>query len=209
MVLQHKAWPYLTKRLPTSTLHGINNEHSKDFLLVHFMVATMNISNQKNRKQAQTIHQKVIHTQCFPTRALIQRLKHTLDHTNDKEAIIGTYFTQSHPGDKWITAPMMNTAVKEVVVALYLDKQGLLKKYVCSHSLKVGEAMAMQLNVIDHNTIIDGTLVNQHFPDVHPWINCGFLHWCFETDVKPLCIPEYYFPANKWTHSPLTRSLLC
>ena len=48
---------------------------------------------------------------------------------------------------------MMNTEVKKAVIALHLDKEGLLKNFEGSHSLRAGRVMAMHPNGIYHNTI--------------------------------------------------------
>ena len=48
---------------------------------------------------------------------------------------------------------MINIAVKNVVTALCLVKQELLKKHVGNYSLRVGGAMAMNLNDIDQKNI--------------------------------------------------------
>ena len=125
----------------------------ENFLITHCLAATLSISNQKNGRRAQTIHQEAIHLIHCPVRAVIRRVKHILANTNNQDTIIGTYFTPTDPQGKSVTAAKMNKAVKYAVKALDLNKNGLLPEHVGSHSLRAGGAMAMHLNKVDHNTI--------------------------------------------------------
>ena len=123
------------------------------YLIAHCTAATLSISNQKNGRRAQTIHQEAIHLKHCPVRAVIRRVKHILAHTTNQDTIIGTFFTPTDPEGKSITASKMNKAVKYAVTFLNLDKKGLVPDQVGSHSLRAGGAMAMHLNKVDHNTI--------------------------------------------------------
>ena len=121
-------------------------------LLQHCTAATLNISNQKNGIRAQTIHQEALNTQLCPVRALIRRVKYIRTHTADINTIIATYYTKNGKR-RCVSARMINNAVKNAVTTLGLEKQGLQKHLVGSHSLRAGGAMAMHLQGISDTTI--------------------------------------------------------
>ena len=123
------------------------------FLITHCTAETLSISNQKNGRRAQTIHQEAIYLRHCPVRAVIRRVKHILLHTTNQDTIIGTIFTPTNPQGKSVTASKMNKAVKHAVKFLDLNKKRLHPEQVGSHSLQAGGAMAMHLNKVDHNTI--------------------------------------------------------
>ena len=131
----------LNPRLPISKLYQLCT------------AATMSISNQKNGKRCQVIHQEAINNECCPIRALIRRIHHILAHTNNPTTIISTYFQSQSCTGRVITATDINRAVKSAVEELGLSKYGLHKDLVGSHSLQAGGAMAMHLQGIDPNTI--------------------------------------------------------
>ena len=115
--------------------------------------ATLSISNQKNGKRCQVIHQEAIHNDFCPIRAIIRRLHHILANTINTDTIISTYFQTPFCKGRVITATDINRAVKAAVVELGLEQNGLHKDLVGSHSLRAGGAMAMHLQGIDPNTI--------------------------------------------------------
>ena len=59
--------------------------------------STLGISNQKNGRRNQVIHQEAIHSDFCPSRALIRRVKHILAHTSDKNTMLGTVFINGVP----------------------------------------------------------------------------------------------------------------
>ena len=117
------------------------------------MAITLSISNQKNGKRSQTLHQEVHNTINWPIRAVIRRIKHIQAHTNDTNKIIGTYFATTFAPGKQDAPNQMNKAVKRAVKDLNLEVNGLRQAHVGSHSLHAGGATAMHLNGIDPITI--------------------------------------------------------
>ena len=115
-------------------------------------LSTLNISNQKNGQRQQTIHQEAIGNSNCPVRAIIGRIKHIHKFTTDPNTMIGTWFNNKGEG-RHITARLINKAVKDAVTDLHLDKSGLPKETVGSHSLRAGGAMALHLNNVSDNTI--------------------------------------------------------
>lgn len=90
------------------------------FLIAHCTAATLSISNQKNRRRARTIHQKAIHLNYCPVRAVICRVKHILLYTTNQDAIIGTFFTPTYPQGTGVTTAKINKAIKNTVKMLNL-----------------------------------------------------------------------------------------
>ena len=114
--------------------------------------ATLSISNQKNGKRSQVIHHETTNTDSCPIRALIRRLKHIQQYTNDN-AIIGSYFSSKHVTVRTTLASDMNKAVKTAVEDLGLQRFGLHAIHVGSHSLRAGGAIAMHLAGGAHSII--------------------------------------------------------
>ena len=112
--------------------------------------ATLSISNQKNGKRRQVIHHHTISEAHCPVRALIRRIKHIYNHcpSNASQLIIGTYFAPTLVTPRAVTGRDMNLAIKSAVISLGLISQGIDPKFVSSHSLRAGGAMAMHLNGI-------------------------------------------------------------
>ena len=114
--------------------------------------ATLKISNQKNGKRDQVIHQESTNSFYCPIKALIRRITYIKSHTSDTTKVISTYFTNKSTG--FIPpASAINTAVKTAVTELHLHQHGLHNHHVGSHSLRAGGAMAMHLNGINPLTI--------------------------------------------------------
>jgi len=114
---------------------------------------TLNISNQKNGKRAQTIHQEVTGTPPCPVHALIRQVKHILNHTSDTSTIISTFFSPKYPQGRALRVGCITRALQKAVTHLRLDKQGIRPSDVSSHSLRAGGATAMHLNNIPDSTI--------------------------------------------------------
>ena len=114
--------------------------------------ATLNISNQKNRVRQQTIYQEAINSPNCPVKTIIRRVKQITNHTTNQNTMIGTYFTKTNLA-RHVAVKYSNTAIKESVQELQLDKMGLAIDSVSSHSLRSGGAMAMHLNKVPATTI--------------------------------------------------------
>jgi hypothetical protein len=114
---------------------------------------TLNISNQKNGKQAQTIHQEVTGTPPCPVHALIRQVKQILQYTNDTSTIISMFFSQRYPQGHALRVGCITRALQTAVQHLQLDRQGICPSVVSSHSLRAGGATVMHLNNIPERTI--------------------------------------------------------
>lgn len=112
---------------------------------------TLNISNQKNGKRNQVIHQEALHNDFCPIRALIRRIKHILDHDKNPNVMIGTVYTANGPNG--IQAREITSAVRTGIRLLGLTLQGISEADGSSHSLRAGGAMAMHLNGASDNSI--------------------------------------------------------
>lgn len=124
-----------------------------DILFRDATEATLHISNQKNGKRAQTIHQDVTDTPPCPVHALIRQIKHILAHTTNTATIISTFFDKKYPKGRALRTGCMTRALQKAVTHLRLDRQGIHPSDVSSHSLRAGGATAMHLNGISDRTI--------------------------------------------------------
>jgi hypothetical protein len=122
-------------------------------LLQETTEGTLNISNQKNGKRAQTIHQETTASTPCPVHALIRQVKHILLHTNDTSTIISTFFSPKYPAGRALRTGCITRALQTAVTHLHLDRQGIRPTDVSSHSLRAGGATAMHLNGIPDSTI--------------------------------------------------------
>ena len=107
--------------------------------------ATLSISNQKNGKCNQSIHQEAITGDTCPVKALIRRVKHIRAHTSRRDTVLGTYFASTSHKGRILGESDMNTALKQAVKDLGLARNGILPEHVGSH----GGAMAMHLNKVE------------------------------------------------------------
>ena len=113
----------------------------------------MKISNQKNGTRGQLIHhfepRGVKHG---PIASLAHRIHHIMTHTSDATTPISAFWNK--PGQpQQVYAGGINSFLKDTVRTLGYDKSGFDPKFVSSHSLRAGGAMAMKLNGIDRDTI--------------------------------------------------------
>ena len=108
--------------------------------------ATLKISNQKNGRMGQTIHQEATKDPSkSAATALAQRVQHILEHGGNEENLICDYY--DHVQKKWmsVTPKDMITEVRRCVKVLGLDKAGIDPDLVGVHSLRAGGAMALKL----------------------------------------------------------------
>lgn len=127
----------------TSSLEKLLQAHS----------VTLTIDNQKNGVRGGTINHEAIHNSRCPLRAVARRVHHILSNRKGRKShILSTYFDQKG-NTKSITSTHINTALKNTVRAIGLDKQGFSPRQVSSHSLRAGGAMALHLNGANSDTI--------------------------------------------------------
>jgi hypothetical protein len=115
--------------------------------------ATMKITNQKNGRMGQTIHQEATGTPDCPIQALAHRVHHILSApSGTSENHICDYYDNG----EWfsITASDIVKLVKVATRQLQLNKQAIDPDMVGSHSLRAGGAMALKLHGYDDTTIM-------------------------------------------------------
>lgn len=115
--------------------------------------ATMRISNQKNGTRGQAIHhfRPQNHHNTFVD-SLAHRIHHIMQNTTNINTPISAYFPNNGRAFH-VFAGDINHFVKKSVKILGYVKNGFLPRFVSSHSLRAGGAMAMKLNGVDSDTI--------------------------------------------------------
>ena len=112
----------------------LNKNLPEGKLIRHATAATLNISNQKNGRRQQTIHQEALgHSNC-PVRAIIRRIKHIQEFTDNPSTMIGTWFNTKGVGRHITRRLIINHAVREAVKDLKLHKNGLPEKLVSAQA---------------------------------------------------------------------------
>lgn len=108
--------------------------------------ATLKITNQKNGRMGQTLHQQFTGPG-GAVDALAHQVHHILSNGGKKSFLLCDTF---HKG-KWtsITGPKMVATVRATVHRLHLDKHGIDKDLVGAHSLRAEGAMALKM--VGHN----------------------------------------------------------
>jgi hypothetical protein len=115
--------------------------------------ATLKITNQKNGRMGQTIHQKATGLECCPIKALAHRISHITEHRqDDHDHLLSDYFFN----DKWhsITSKDIIVMVRTSAKLLNLGDQGIDPDLIGAHSLRAGGAMALRLHGYDDTTIM-------------------------------------------------------
>ena len=104
--------------------------------------ATMKISNQKNGRMGQTLHQQSTGT-LGAVAGLARRVHHILSNGGDESNVICDVYLNK----KWtsVTGSNMVHAIRESVKALNLQENGYDPDMVGAHSLRAGGAMALKL----------------------------------------------------------------
>jgi hypothetical protein len=116
--------------------------------------ATMKITNQKNGRMGQTIHQEATGTNDCPVQALARRVHHIL---SSPDGTVNNHICDYYePATGWnaITASDIVKLVKTATRQLQLDRQAIDPDMVGSHSLRAGGAMALKLHGYDDTTIM-------------------------------------------------------
>ena len=114
-------------------------------LLLQCDAATLKITNQKNGRMGQTIHQEAVKDkrQC-PVKALAYRVHHILSNGGTSDTLLCSYFQEEafHTLDAKAVIKMVRMATK----ALNLHRNGIDPDLVGAHSLRAGGAMALKLH---------------------------------------------------------------
>ncbi|KAG7353946.1 hypothetical protein IV203_003302 [Nitzschia inconspicua] len=122
-------------------------------LLSQCTAATLRISNQKNGRRNQVIHQEATRDVTCPIAAIIRRVHHILQHTSDLTTMLGTCFPGHKQVAKQVTITDITTALKNTVQVLGLSRYNITPADISSHSLRAGGAMALHLGGVPAHTI--------------------------------------------------------
>ena len=104
--------------------------------------ATMKITNQKNGRMGQTLHQQSTGSN-GAVAGLARRVHHILSNGGNEHSLLCDVYKNGH----WtsVTGQHMVTAIRETVKMLQLHNNGYDPDMVGAHSLRAGGAMALKL----------------------------------------------------------------
>jgi hypothetical protein len=114
--------------------------------------ATLKITNQKNGRMGDTIHQKAIQKNSCPIRALAHRVHHILSNGGSESTLLCAY---KH-NNEWssVTSSEIIKMIRAVARELKLEKQAIDPDLIGAHSLRSGGAMALKLHGFNDTTIM-------------------------------------------------------
>ena len=121
-------------------------------LLLSCNSAMLKITNQKNGRMGDTIHQKCTGTDNCPVRALVIRINHLNIHKGNEDDRL---LCDVYHNDVWHSIQSNNIIqfVRTAAKLLKLNEQGIDPDLIGAHSLYAGGAMALRLHGFD-DTII-------------------------------------------------------
>ena len=114
----------------------------------------MKITNLKNGKMGETIHQHATNTSFCPIKVAARRVHHILKNKGKDTALICDYYKKSNKVWNQVTQTDMNKHLRATVTNLKLDKAGITPDLVGVHSFRAGGAMALKLNGATDTTIM-------------------------------------------------------
>jgi hypothetical protein len=114
--------------------------------------ATLKISNQKNGRMGETIHQKATGHDLCPVKALARRIHHITSNGGDDSRLLCDYYVN----DEWhsVRSNDIIAMVRMAAKLLKLDNQGIDPDLIGAHSLRAGGAMALKMHGFDNITIM-------------------------------------------------------
>jgi hypothetical protein len=114
--------------------------------------ATLKITNQKNGRMGETIHQQALQADPCPVKALAYQIHHILTNGGTGDTLLCSYYEN----DQWNTIQSSEIihAVRTATKLLNLQNQGIDPDLVGAHSLRAGGAMALKLHGFDDTTIM-------------------------------------------------------
>ena len=115
-------------------------------------LAVLKITNQKNGRMGQTITQHATHEKACPIKALAQLVHHILAQGGSDNTLLCSYCKNK----TWhmVESKHMVDCVRQTVMKLQLNAQGIDPDLVGAHSLRAGGAMALKLHGYDDTTIM-------------------------------------------------------
>jgi hypothetical protein len=115
--------------------------------------ATLKITNQKNGRMGQVIHQEAVPTSKYnPIAALAHQVHHILSNGGTTETLLCTYFDNGT--ENCVTSKQIVKAVRTAAKLLKLQNVAIDPDLVGSHSLRSGGAMALRLHGEEATTIM-------------------------------------------------------
>jgi hypothetical protein len=120
-------------------------------LLLTSDAATLKISNQKNGRMGETIHQRSIDKDECPVKALAHRVNHILTHGGSTDSLLCQY--GDHSEQSFISSQDIIILLRAAAKTLQLEKQAIDPDLIGAHSLRSGGAMALKLHGYDDTTI--------------------------------------------------------
>ena len=115
--------------------------------------ATLKITNQKNGRMGETIHQQTTGSPNCPIRALALRINHINENNGaSDDRLLCDYFDN---GD-WhsLQSTDIITLIRTTAKVLKLDEQGIHPDLIGAHSLRAGGAMALRLHSFEDTIIM-------------------------------------------------------
>ena len=127
---------------------------SKLNLLLQADSCTLKITNQKNGRMGETIHQFAIDSEYCPVKALANRVHHILNNGGTTDNLICEVYDKKT--NKWnmVTSKAMLTNIRQAVHDLNLAQSGINPDLIGVHSLRAGGAMALKLQGASDTTIM-------------------------------------------------------
>ena len=142
----------------------MSNKLPLAFLLTSDAV-TLKITDPKNGRMGEIIHQEATNTPECPVQTLGYRVHHILSHKGSGDNLL---FDYSDNGVWYsITSNDIIQLVRAATKQLMLEKQVVYHEMVIAHSLRAGGAMALKLHGYNDTTIMK----------MGRWISPTFLHY--------------------------------
>jgi hypothetical protein len=113
--------------------------------------ATLKISNQKNGRMGETIHQRAINKIACPVKALAYRVHSILAAGGTSDSLLCQYGNNSD--NTHISSKEIIILLRAAAKTLQLQKQAIDPDLIGAHSLRSGGAMALKLHGYDDTTI--------------------------------------------------------
>ena len=121
-------------------------------ILLSCDAATLKISNQKNGRMGETIHQEAVKDKLEnPIAALAYRVHHILSNGGNETNLLCDYFIDDH--FESVTSQDIIASVRKAAKTLHLHEQVIDPDLLGSHSLRAGGAMALKLHGESDTTI--------------------------------------------------------
>jgi hypothetical protein len=121
-------------------------------LLLTCDAATLKITNQKNGRMGETVHQKSNGTETCPVKALAHLVHHILSNNGTEDRLLCDYKVD----DSWhsLMSSDIIACVRNAAKLLKLHKQGIDPDLIGAHSLRAGGAMALRLHGYEDTVIM-------------------------------------------------------